>query len=451
MHIKHLKHGTGSAKKAAEYMLHDTETKLENIKILRGDPMFTALVADSLEFKHKYTSGVISWHLDDNPTDEQIQAVLSDYEALAFAGLNPEQYSFSAVQHRDEVTKAEAEEGKVGAVHIHTFAARVELESGKSFNPVPPGALRKFDLIRNIHNLKNEWKQPDDPLNARAINFERMPEKAKDAREYITEGMLNHISKGLCRNRIDIINELKARGFSIVRTTQSSISVKDKNNRNLRLKGRIYECDFDSVTKIFRTDQRRFSASQKDKQQRIKRLAESYQEELSKRRKYNIERYTPHNESSYEKQSRTVRLDQRREPTDIPIIESEAVENINDLSLGNNLRNDANSVDFVRLLEIHNQRSKYAERNDITHKNAKRLNNYDRIRAAIIHGIKRATRGLQRTISSFTERNSELEKQYSESHSIKFRNELKRIPKQECLPEVQKRKVYSRSTFGRSH
>ena len=42
-----------------------------------------AAVADSLDFEHRYTSGVIAWAPEDQPTDEQIEAVLDAFEETA--------------------------------------------------------------------------------------------------------------------------------------------------------------------------------------------------------------------------------------------------------------------------------------------------------------------------------------------------------------------------------
>ena len=76
MMIKFLAHGTGSAAKAADYLTRerfpaqdqeqdqeqdqDQEKNPEEVKVLRGNPDQVAAVADSLEFEHKYTSGVIA-------------------------------------------------------------------------------------------------------------------------------------------------------------------------------------------------------------------------------------------------------------------------------------------------------------------------------------------------------------------------------------------------------
>lgn len=70
MMIKFLAQGTGSAAKAAKYLTRelgpiaqdqDPDQNPEEVKVLRGNPEQVAAVADSLEFEHKYTSGVIAW------------------------------------------------------------------------------------------------------------------------------------------------------------------------------------------------------------------------------------------------------------------------------------------------------------------------------------------------------------------------------------------------------
>ena len=87
MMIKFLAHGTGSAAKAADYLTRerfpaqdqeqdqDQEKNPEEVKVLRGNPDQVAAVADSLEFEHKYTSGVIAWSPEDAPSDAQIDRV----------------------------------------------------------------------------------------------------------------------------------------------------------------------------------------------------------------------------------------------------------------------------------------------------------------------------------------------------------------------------------------
>ena len=127
MMVKFLDRGTGSAQAAADYLTADLDAKgkeREEVQVLRGDPHQVADVADSLEFEHKYTAGLFAWAPEDQPSDWQIDRVLEEFEKTAWAGLEPDRYAWSAVEHRDAG----------GGVHVHVLAARVDLESGKSLN-----------------------------------------------------------------------------------------------------------------------------------------------------------------------------------------------------------------------------------------------------------------------------------------------------------------------------
>ena len=109
MMIKFLARGTGSAAAAADYLTrerspeHDSDPQKnpEEVKVLRGNPDQVAAVADTLEFEHKYTSGVIAWAPEDNPSDAQIGRVVDEFEKTAWAGLEPDRYAWSAVQHHE--------------------------------------------------------------------------------------------------------------------------------------------------------------------------------------------------------------------------------------------------------------------------------------------------------------------------------------------------------------
>ena len=126
---------------------------------LRGNPEQAAAVADSLEFEHKYTSGVIAWAPEDVPSDAQISRVVDEFEKTAWAGLEPDRYAWSAIEHR----RAD------GGVHVHVLAARVDLETGKSLNIAAPGWQKTFDALRDWQNHENGWSRPDDPARARDV------------------------------------------------------------------------------------------------------------------------------------------------------------------------------------------------------------------------------------------------------------------------------------------
>lgn len=142
MHIKFLSHGSGDPSKARAYLLqaHDCNgVPRPVVRVLRGNPQIVADVAQGLPFEHRYTSAVIAWHPTDAPTEQDIEAVLDDFEKAAFAGMAPDRFAYSAISHGD---------------HIHIFAARVDLHTGKSFNMAPPGRKKLFDHLRNHWNFK---------------------------------------------------------------------------------------------------------------------------------------------------------------------------------------------------------------------------------------------------------------------------------------------------------
>ena len=143
MHIKCLPRGTGSARAAADYLVGERDSlgnRREGVEVLRGDPDMVAAVADSLEFEHKYRSIVIAWAPEDRPTDAQINAVLDEFEKTAWAGLEPDRYSWTAVLHREHG----------GGVHVHVLTARCDLETGRSLNIAPPGWQKTFDRCATL-------------------------------------------------------------------------------------------------------------------------------------------------------------------------------------------------------------------------------------------------------------------------------------------------------------
>ena len=145
MHIKFIARGRGSARAAADYLLGERDAAgktRDGVEVLRGDPAVVAAVADSLDFKHKYTSGVIAWAPEDRPTRAQIDAVLDRFERTAWAGLETDRYAWTAVEHRE----------RGGGVHVHVLAARCDLETGKSLNIAPPGWQNTFGPLRDGFN-----------------------------------------------------------------------------------------------------------------------------------------------------------------------------------------------------------------------------------------------------------------------------------------------------------
>ena len=287
MHIKFLKHGSGSCKKAADYLTQEKDHAGEirpHIEVLRGDPQDVAAVADSLDFTRKYSSAVVAYAPEDKPTPEQVDAVLNDFAAVAFAGMQ-DRVSWSAVRHDEQN----------GGCHVHIICARCDLETGKSFNPAPPGWQKIYDSVRDYHNAENDWARPDDPARARQTEQGRydLPQdkgRIKTALDTIIE---NGINEGLIHNRQDVIAELENWG-EITRQGKQYISIKPEGfDKAIRLKGVMYGEQF-SVgpgEKITIESSRADGNSPEDRQRRATESKRQIEAAISRRTEYNHRRY----------------------------------------------------------------------------------------------------------------------------------------------------------------
>lgn len=325
MHIKHLKHGTGSGQNAANYFTQEKDSTgkiRDEITVLRGDPHQVAAVADSLSFKHKYTSGVISWASEDQPTDAEIKTVLDDYEKLAFSGFEPDQYAFSAVLHREE------DKG----LHIHTFAARVDLYSGKSFNPAPPGHQYAFDALRDMHNYSHGWARPDDPARARlqqpgqhayitAAQVRAGMQVEPDTRGFVGAYLTQRVKAGEIENRQGVLDALHEAGLETPRAGKNYVTVRDpESGEKFRLKGALYNADFqchDLERPLTTENGERQAADRSLDAERVEEARRKFEEICQSRAGFNQKKYgrgLQEGPEIYKEPSESVSLSDRLQP-----------------------------------------------------------------------------------------------------------------------------------------
>ncbi len=258
MHIKFLKHGNGSAPKAAAYLLDKLDHHgivRAGVDVLRGDANTFNAICNASPHQWKYTSGVIAWSKKDAPTQEQIQEVLTEFENHAFVGLDRSQYHFFAVQHTDDD----------GSKHIHVLVPRLDLVSGKHLNIAPPKHETYFDSLRDYFNTKYQWSSPDDPLlmkftqdpnhiaklnkQAKRIlpqqKFESLTKK--QFAHAINNYLLTLVSNQTLKNRADIVAHLKElNDIDSVKEGKDYLSVTLHSGTTHRLKGTFYHAEFES-------------------------------------------------------------------------------------------------------------------------------------------------------------------------------------------------------------
>ena len=238
MLIKFLRHSKGSGRAAINYLLGEKDHKGERragVKVLRGDPYLIADLIDSMDTVHRYTSGVIAWHPEDKPTDEEIESVLSDYEAVAFSGLDADQFSYCAVLHIESD----------GTQHIHLVNPRVELITGKALNIAPPGHEYYFKHWRDGWNSEKGWKSPADVALVRSPREPKgkiLPEwKFRNFhKEVVQQFLLQELNAGTFENRDEMISYLNRYG-EVTRVGKDYISFKAQGKEKaVRFKGALF-------------------------------------------------------------------------------------------------------------------------------------------------------------------------------------------------------------------
>lgn len=249
MMIKTFAQGTGSGRGAVNYLLdklyremglddRPTGRLLEREpapEVMAGDPVITQNVISSITRKWKYTSGVISFHLDDTPTEEQQRQIMAEFESVAFAGMDSDQTNILWVRH----THTEG-----GRVELHFVIPRTELTTGKAFNPTPPNQMGAFNALREKWNFANGWADPSDAGRERVTSQERG--KPKDKRE-LEQFMETALVAGEIQTRQDVIRLLESVDAEITRTTRTSVSVKMPDQKKpWRLSGAMYAETFNA-------------------------------------------------------------------------------------------------------------------------------------------------------------------------------------------------------------
>lgn len=253
------KHSQSGASAAVDYVLSDDyfddETKEWTTRdpapvLIEGDPELMKNLCNSLSFKNKYTSGVLSFskeesaHIWAHPGMKE--AILEDFKTFLFAGIDKEDCKPLLV----------VEHGHLGRIELHYQTPRVHLESGKYFNPFPPnygstrglGANKTYkahnDAFTDYICKKYELQNPRDPKVARDMKIYRF-DPNKVTKEAINKRVNHMIDRGAIKSREDIVSYLEKAGGKITRKGDDYISVKfDENKRAIRLKGPMYgkEC-----------------------------------------------------------------------------------------------------------------------------------------------------------------------------------------------------------------
>ncbi|TIH12451.1 hypothetical protein D0S45_18000 [Marinifilum sp. JC120] len=288
MYMKVFPHGKGSGVMAVDYVIDPKRKGRDESppEVLRGDPETVQKVIGSTDRVWKFTSGVLSWAPEDEVSPRTEKEVIDDFEKVAFAGMEPDQYSILWVRH-----------SHAGHHELHFIIPRTELRQDKAMNPCPPNWQKQYDVWRDLWNERMEWAKPDDLKRSRLNQpgkdmHSPSGKKLNDFRKTVTDYLGQGITDGLLKDRNDLVQALKEVGFAIPRQGKNYITLElPKDKKRVRLKGGIYESSWRADREIKREDGLTVSGGRASHQERIERLERELAEVCRKRAEYHHQRY----------------------------------------------------------------------------------------------------------------------------------------------------------------
>jgi len=251
MIIGFSKYGHGGSGPALDYLtgyLVNGEARDPKPEVLRGDPKAVAEIIDSVPFKCRYSSGVLSFAAEDRVTPAMQEDIMDRFESAVFAGLPPDRRSIVWIKHADK-----------GRTEMHFVVPRVDLGTGKSLNIAPPTPASRhlLDTLREAINRRYRFRDANDPECARKVSLpahvaklaaqaKRHGQSAKvDIRETIAEQLQKQAEAGTVTSRAGVVRFLKDQGFTIARAGVDYLTiVRPDTGERVRLTGNLFRENF---------------------------------------------------------------------------------------------------------------------------------------------------------------------------------------------------------------
>lgn len=167
--------GGGSARATMNYLLGRKRDR-EYAKILQGNPELTERLADNLDFKNRYTVGVLSFE-ETNISDAAKREIMASFEQSLLAGLDQDQYNICWIEHRDK-----------DRLELNFVIPNVELTTGKRLQPYYDRADRPLvENWKQVINHQYGLSDPHDPCKAQAFKIEphNLPKDVQAIKESI--------------------------------------------------------------------------------------------------------------------------------------------------------------------------------------------------------------------------------------------------------------------------
>lgn len=282
MLVKFFKHGSGGSAGVMDYLLGRKRDR-EGATVLRGNPIQTADLIDSVTFRKRYTSGCLSF--EETELKPELKSTIMDgFEHAIFAGLDRDQYDVTWIEHTD----------KNGRIELNFVIPNLELLTGRRLQPYyDPADRTRINAWQNWVNAHFNFADPHDPSRRKALSTPaNLPKPKQEAAQAITDGLTALIAQGVVTDRQSVIQALSDAGFNVTRETSRAISVTLPGEaKPLRLTGGIYERDFKTGRGVPEELAAAYEAYSRDRTQRADAARELYKETHRAKQNYNRGRY----------------------------------------------------------------------------------------------------------------------------------------------------------------
>jgi len=269
-------------------------------EVLRGNPDRTEALIDASNNQWTYRAGVISFAIEDAPTEAQQAEVMDAFEALSFAGMDPEQYDMLWVRHTHE-----------DRVELHFCTPRLELTTGNSLNIAPPGYQDAYDSLRDLMNKTHGWTDPMDLERAQEVQAMAEAPTRAQGRDELHDWILDQISVGTIIDRASMVDALTDAGFDIPRASKNYITAKEPDTgERWRLKGEIFHENWQAAPaerEIERGSGHGPAGTRRLDEFSVGELQDRFQRYCDKRAEYNRDRYQLFSERQQERIAETER------------------------------------------------------------------------------------------------------------------------------------------------
>jgi hypothetical protein len=210
--------------------------------LLRGDPEGTAELIDSLSFRQRYTSGVLSFTQEEAARLEKDPGVrfelIDSFEQDFLApGMDTSRLALVWTQHREN-----------DRTEIHFTIANVDLETGKRFAAYYDRADRtRLAAWQDYQNIGRGMDDPRAPERARAMTHDlKLPEDKKELADVLEKLIAQKAKQGELEDRSAVVSFIESKGLKVGRQGKDYITVihGEGKNERFRLKGAVFHESF---------------------------------------------------------------------------------------------------------------------------------------------------------------------------------------------------------------